>query len=118
MIRRWCSRVVTTKNDFYLRLAAAGGVSLGLAQQPDKVNANHWTAQGNTEPRHHQDWKLESKAGPGSLAWTQAAAPPGDSWENMDGSHILIQDIHRGNGSGILGFMVTKWSILNVLWTI
>ena len=50
--------MVTTKNDFYLRLAAAGGAGLGLAQ-PDKVNANHCT-QGNTEPWHHPqpDWRL------------------------------------------------------------
>ena len=91
--------MVTTKNDFYLRLAAAGGAGLGLAQQPDKVNANHCTGEHRApaSPGLETDWKLESKAGPGSLAWTQASAPPGDSWENMDGSHILIQDIHRGN---------------------
>ena len=46
------------------------------------------------------------------LAWVQASAPPGDSWENMDGSHILIQDIYTGGRNRLI--VVLQWSILNV----
>ena len=55
---------------------------------------------------HHQetgDRNLKVRLGPAAECWPgyiQASAPPGDSWENMDGSHILIQDIYKGGRNG------------------
>lgn len=67
--KRWCSRVFTTKNDFYLRLVTGLAWAWLRLTRSMPTTARRglgclgWAETGNLKVR---------------LAWTQASAPPGD----------------------------------------
>ena len=95
-------------------LSQAGGWWLGWPGpgsawqgQCQPLELGTWSELGPSLGWHHHqetgDRNLKVRLGPAAECWPgyiQASAPPGDSWENMDGSHILIQDIYTGGRNG------------------